>query len=632
MSSQIFASSTERACRRTTGPRSSLRSGVALTAALSLLAPAWPVRAAPEGPDAKEAASNAPSTETGTENTSPDTTSALDAVAAPRSVDVPLTELPDPPPLAPPDPRPADMKALTALLDRLVSSDATEREKAAQELLEVKPQWVSALVFRLDAIAERSDKEAMKAELAAIRKKARDNEESTRKGAESPDYLLLALEHASPKKEAWQNLVRVLAISRMLGQIGSTPATRGIVRVYVRFGEFLRIDTQRQLAALGDRALGALIETRRHPAQKIAQWAERQLDLAGKSIPSEAVQTEDQEALADVLLAFGRIRDPDSARLIISFAQSERAQIRNAARQAVVLLGDVGTWQLRDAYENTVGKLPPRAWTWQRTARELFTEFDRLRQAKEYQLFDAGVAAQKQGNLDEMRAKFDRVLAFNPMFERRDEMARGYLDYARRVLDEKPEAALSALRRAERVSGDDKERRVIQSLSRTLAARALLAEGLADQGLLNEALALDPSNHLAEQTLGSAAAGGKPVLASRTRHLAALVIAGVSLLAAASILLVALWRRRSHLAAQPAQETTAAPVAPTEPNDEPPRDAPADETVPDDEPPQDELPSERTKTLPQPRTDDSGERPNADEPPDSPQSPDVDEGSKPPRE
>ena len=35
-------------------------------------------------------------------------------------------------------------------------------------------------------------------------------------------------------------------------------------------------------------------------------------------------------------------------------------------------MGEVASWQLRDTYENVVGKKPPRDWAWERTARELF--------------------------------------------------------------------------------------------------------------------------------------------------------------------------------------------------------------------------------------------------------------------
>ncbi len=92
----------------------------------------------------------------------------------------------------------------------------------------------------------------------------------------------------------------------MLTQIGTVQAVRELIDVYVRFGEFLRMDTQLQLEKLDDKAVGALIEARRHQARKIARWAERQLDMLGKAIASEAVQTEDQEVSRRRAQAYGR--------------------------------------------------------------------------------------------------------------------------------------------------------------------------------------------------------------------------------------------------------------------------------------------------------------------------------------
>ena len=201
-----------------------------------------------------------------------------------------------------------------------------------------------------------------------------------------------------------------------------------------------------------DRALPALIEAKRHKAGKISRWAERQLDVAGKAIASELVQTEDQQALADILRAYGRIRDPDAARIVISFANSERAQIRLAARQAVAMMGDVATWQLRETYENIVGEKPPREWSWDRTARELFARFDRLRLAQVFKLFDRGLEAQRAGELEKMREHYDKVLAHNPLFDRRAEMADGYLLYARKHADSSKEKAIRALYRGERIA------------------------------------------------------------------------------------------------------------------------------------------------------------------------------------
>ena len=96
---------------------------------------------------------------------------------------------------------------------------------------------------------------------------------------------------------------------------------------------------------------------------------------------------------------------------MVSFAGTERSQVRDAARQAIALMGETANWQLRDAYENVVGKRPQRDWSWERTARELFGELDRLRSSEVSDLFEAGLKAQSDGDLERMRSAFDQVLA-----------------------------------------------------------------------------------------------------------------------------------------------------------------------------------------------------------------------------
>ncbi len=512
-------------------------------------------------------------------------TSGAEAEAPPRGPDTPLADLPEPPGLALPDPRAADLEGLDHLLEKISSPDPVLRQRAVRELVEATPQMTAALHYRLESIADKADKQGMKDLLERIRRKGRDavRDQMRRTGekgkVDTPDYLEMVVEYAEPKNSEWRDLISVLAISRMLTEIGTTQAARSLVHVYVRFGEFLRVDTQLQLESLGDRGLAALIEARRHPAHKIAAWAERQLDLTGRAIPSEAVQMKDQRALADILRAFGRIRDPDAARIIISFANSERTQVRTAARQAVVLLGDVANWQLRDSYENTTGKRAKREWTWKRTARELFTEYDRLRLAEVFELFEQGQAAQKEGELDVMRDKFDRVLAVNPLFERRDEMADGFLAYAESKKDSDRDSAIEALRRAERVTTDENKASRFRSFRFALEARQLLDRGLADQGLIDKALSLDPQNELARQTLEEGASGGRPTVSRGSRYLAAGIIASVALLGALGILFVGARRRRS------------AQVRPDTPPDD---DARAEHPTPSREPGDRTEPSEDT--------------------------------------
>ena len=418
-----------------------------------------------------------------------------------------LPELPTIPSVEVARPAPADLEELDARLTKLCSSDETERDTARREALEVDAKSVNAIRFRLASGAESSKHDELKELLLKIRKKGRDDardedQEGGHRGrVKTPDYLEMASEHAEPHSKAWCSLISVLAESRMLAQIGSVEAVRGLIDVYVRYGEFLRVDTQLQLEALGDRAVPALIETRRHPAEKVAKWAARELDTLGKAIPSETVQTPDLQVLADVLRAYGRVRDPDAARIVVSFANSERYQIREASRQAIAMFGEVGAWQLRDTYEDVVGKKPPRDWNWERTARELFGEFDRLRSAEVSKLYEAGAAAHAKGDLEGMRKAFDQVLTRSPDYPKREELASAYLEYAQMAATASPSNALSALRRVERLGKGTDVEKTATSLRLTLEAEALAATGIADRTLLSRALEANPKNSRAKDGL-----------------------------------------------------------------------------------------------------------------------------------
>jgi hypothetical protein len=492
---------------------------------------------------------------------------ALGALAAEPS----LTPLPKPPSLEIPPPTAATLEALDALLARLVSRDAGERENAVAEVLEVERDRLAAIHRRLASIAESSDHVAMKEMLVGIRDKIHIG-----KNEPTPDYLEMVEAHAKPDSKTFRDLASVLGMSRMLRHIGTVGAAREIIAIYARFGEFLRVDTQLSLEKMGDRAIAALIEAERHPAPKIAHWAARQLDALGKAIPGEAIRTSDPEVLADVLRAYGRARDPDAARLVISFANSERTQIREAARQAVVLMGEVANWQLRDTYENVVGKKPSREWSWDRTARELFSQYDTSRLSAVELAFEQGLTAYRAGKLDEMAAAFDQVLAQTPVFARANEMVPGYAAYARAHLDDAPAKAVQALRRVQRLSGEDESTaRPAESLLLTLQAEELFTRHIADQTLLRRALELDANNARARRLLDRMSRGEVDADARKRRYAGAGVIGVLALIALAFIGL----RKRKGPTARPAE----GPIAETRPG----------EAVPEAEaPPAPEAPAE----------------------------------------
>ena len=481
-----------------------------------------------------------------------------------------LPELPTPPSVEVGRPAAADLAEVDALLGRLVADDAQDREAAVRELLEAKAKHVVAIRFRLSAIADAADKEAMKRLLLKTRRELLDkkDDEESEKASAGVDYLTRLAAKAEPKSEAWRNLASVLALSRMLESIGTVEGVRGLVDVYARFGEFLRITTQNALSRLGDKAVPALIEAQRHPAEKIAKWAVRQLDMLGRGIPSEAVQTPDPAVLADVLRAYGRTRTPDAVRIVVSFANSERAQVREASRQSVALMGEVASWQLRDTYENVVGKKPPRDWAWERTARELFAEFDRLRVAQVGKFFEDGKAALAKGDLVVMRENFDKLLAYDPNFEERTEIAAGYVAFAKAAQDKSRADAIAALRRAERLDPTLKD---ATSLRLTLEAEALEETGIADATLLERALENDAQNARAKSAQ-SRFERGEPKRSENARYIAAASILTAAIAAIAFILL------RKSPPPPPAPPPSPAPTPSPSPSPAPP---PAPESGPE---------------------------------------------------
>jgi hypothetical protein len=446
-----------------------------------------------------------------------------------------LGELPTPPSIELTRPQAADLAEVDVLLGRILAEDAQDREAAVRELLEAKAKQIAALRFRLGAIAEGADKEAMKRLLLKTRRELLDkkDDDESEKASAGLDYLARLADKAEPKSEAWRNLVSVLALSRMLESVGNVEAVRGLIDVYARFGEFLRITTQNSLGRLGDKAVPALIEAQRHPAEKIAKWAVRQLDMLGRGIPSEAVQTQDQAVLADVLRAYGRTRTADAVRIVVSFANSERAQVREASRQSVALMGEVASWQLRDTYEDVVGKKPPRDWSWDRTARELFAEFDRLRFAQVGKLFEDGQAARAKGDLSAMRDSFDKLLAYDPNFQERTELAAGYAAFAQASQDKSRSEAIAALRRAERLDPTLKD---ATSLRLTLEAEALEEKGIADSTLLERALENEAQNSRARATQARFERG-EPKRSENARYIAAGAILAAAAASIAFILL-----------------------------------------------------------------------------------------------
>ncbi len=451
---------------------------------------------------------------------------------------------------------PEALKELDQLLARLVSDKSDIRDHAREALDDVPATLVPAIHIRIQDLRQSLDREAAPRMLADARKAGRvakrespkkdkpgadgdkpkkkknqkkkdsdkkpefdkrsdDKKASGKKpgdaqtksgddeGDAGDDWLAFVLSEPKPDSDTWRDLVHLLAMERMLVSIGTTPAVRELIELRSNFGEMLRIDLQRQIERLKDKAVPALIEARKHDAAIVQRFAESELDKLGRAIPGEAVASDDPDILADVLRAFGRTRDVDAVRVALSFANSDRRKVRQAAREAISGIGEPGRWQLRDAYQDLTGEKPDKSVPWDTLARQIFAIYDKARLAEFEKLVADGLAAAKAGKHAEAVASFDKVLARDPLFDRKKEMASSYARLAASLPIERADEKLALLRKAQRLDPGGVDDKRIEGQIAYVEARLLMKEGRPDRFLLERSIQLDPSNQEARDALAT---------------------------------------------------------------------------------------------------------------------------------
>ena len=512
---------------------------------------------------------------------------AASASAAVTSAPTVLPELPRLAPITLVEPDAASIKELDGLLDRLTSEDERSRTNARTAVNDVSPSLVPAIRHRVQDLRGSLDREAAPRVLESARKAGRKSIKGSKAEAEGDgggskkkkkakkdeddasdgDWLdfLLAQPHA--KDRDWKDVVSLVAMERMLTAIGTTPAVRELVSLHSYFGEMLRVDLQRQIMKLRDKAVPALIEARQHDAKIVQKWANKQLDVLGRAIPGEAVASNDTTILADVLRAYGRTRDVDAVRVILSFSNSDRIQLREASREAVTAIGEPGIWQLRDQYLSLTGNKAPKDWAWDRLARELFSLFDRARLAEVYKLMDDGVAAASAGKIVEAVDNFDKVLARSPLFDRRKEMVKSYFDRATTLEDGHRDDALAMMRKALRLDPKSDLAKKIEAEIAYLEGAISVDRGAPDKTAFQKALAIDPQHAASKQALAALEDQVVERQSQMPRYAAA---GGIGLVALIAMILLA--RRRPPTEKRP-DAPPPAPPPPVSPADAPGADA-----------------------------------------------------------
>jgi len=376
----------------------------------------------------------------------------------------------------------ADLEKMLAPLAQ--DGDLEARRAAAKAIAELGPDATSAIGKEL-AELRRTQSSGVFAVMKGVR------EAHGGKLPEGGDLLEELFKSKKGDSPGYKTTVWTVALLRALAHIGTTPATKLLVAVAQDHQSQLRPEVGRLVKQLGERAVPALIEARKAETSDQRHWAALQLEQMGKRLPGDAVQTKNNQVLSDVLRAYGAIHDMDALPVILSFVNSDRAQVRKEAREAVAAFGQDAIWKLREAYSNLTGKTAPDAWNAEQVRNELWTAFDRFRLEEVYKLLEQGRALEQEGKLEAATQAYDRVLARQPMLDRRAEMVSGYVAYAQSLEDKEPEKALSLFRKAERLDPEGPRKGQIQAEIAYLEGMALVARGVAEAEPFRRALELD---------------------------------------------------------------------------------------------------------------------------------------------
>ena len=286
-----------------------------------------------------------------------------------------------------------------------------------------------------------------------------------------------------------------------LAGIGTTPAIRVLFRVAGDHGGAMKPEVVKTLKDLGDRAVPALLEARREPSLELRKLAQTQLEGMGKRIAGDAVQTPDNAVLADVLHAFADVHDLDALPVLLSFVNADRVLVRDAARDAIGDFGQDAIWKLREAYANVLAHPAADNATAAQVAKELFAAYDRIRLQEVYGLLETGLAAAQNGRADDAVAAFDKVLARQPMLDRRGEMVPAYVQVAMSVEESDPPRALALLHEAQRLWPESPRAPLIAGEIAYLEGKNLEARGISDPEPFRRALAADPTHTKARDEL-----------------------------------------------------------------------------------------------------------------------------------
>jgi hypothetical protein len=429
-----------------------------------------------------------------------------------------------------------------SMLDALGGASVEGRRRAADALLGAGPDAVDSMGRQL-AIYRQSDGSAVFRSMSDLQARAA-------KGGDLVELLLQQEPDAAVTRA-----IATVCLMRALSRMGTLAAVRRLVLVAFDADGAFRPELFRLLKELDERALAALIEARGDASLDVREWAKDVLEAMGRRTPGDMVQTSNEKVLADILRAYGRVRDLDALPVVVSFVNSARAQVRLAAREATLAYGDSAAPKLRGAYAALTGqRLPnddaphdatpdatPDAETANgrsdvtRVAEALFDAYDHERLRDVYARLDAGLSKERAGDLAGAIADFDDVLAREPLLDRRAEMVPGYVAFAEGLEHDDRQHAVEYLHKALRIDDGGPQSDHVRSELLCLEGEDLVSRGIVDTIHFEEALALDAQNSHARRVLDRIREQAAARRARHDRMAAGVVLTGVVLIAIGAI-------------------------------------------------------------------------------------------------
>ncbi len=381
---------------------------------------------------------------------------------------------------------------LQTLLGQLVSGDRNMRRAAARSIDTLGGAATSAMAAELG----RQRPGRPPAEVATLLGHVREAPDagSGTEGDRLDAILDMAPEAAGP---AYRETVTTLCLVRALAHIATPDSVAALAQVALDARGAFAPDVRRHLAALGERATAGLIlmsHARVFPGDTAMKWASTELESLGTRTPGDAVQTKKKEVLADVLLAYGTVEDADALGVVMSFVNADRKLVRDAARESLTRYGDLANTKLRETYGLLVGEAAPPDWpvAWLRS--KLFEALDRVRLEDVDARVHDGLALAQQGRFAEAVADFDDVLARQPDWDRKGELAPAYVFYAESLVATDPKLARDLFEKARRLDPSGPRAAQTESGLALLEGLELLRRGIEDPEPFRRAVRLDPGN------------------------------------------------------------------------------------------------------------------------------------------